>query len=126
MPFLGTIKASEIVSRYIINGYRFHISETAEGWTSDNHSVCVKSGENVNSSVDYYGVLNEVIEVQFPSKSVLSVVLFKYDWFDPTPNRGTRVHPQYKLVDVNSNRSDPKFDPFVLAWQAQQVYFATY
>jgi hypothetical protein len=30
------------------------------------------------------------------------------------------------LVDVNSKRSYPKFDPFVLAQQAQQVYFATY
>jgi hypothetical protein len=30
------------------------------------------------------------------------------------------------LVDVNSKRSYPKFDPFVLAQQAQPVYFATY
>jgi hypothetical protein len=46
----------------------------------------VKGGENENSGVDYYGVLKEVIEVQFPSHSVLFVVLFKCDWFDPTPN----------------------------------------
>jgi hypothetical protein len=60
-------------------------------------------------------------EVQFSGHLVLSVVLFKCDWFDPTPNRGTRVHPQYKLVHVNSKRSYPKFDPFVLTQQAQQV-----
>jgi hypothetical protein len=55
----------------------------------------------------------------------MSVVLFKCDWFDPTPNRGTIVHPQYLLVDINSKRSYPKFDPFVVAQQAQQVCFAT-
>jgi hypothetical protein len=31
---------------YIINGYRFHESERAEGWKSVNHEVCVKGGEN--------------------------------------------------------------------------------
>jgi hypothetical protein len=72
------------------------------------------------------GVLKEVLEVQFPGHPIMSVVFFKCDWFDLTPNRGTRIHHQYKLVDVNNKRSYPKFDPFVLAHQAQQVYFATY
>jgi hypothetical protein len=65
----------------------------------------VKGGENKNSGVDYYEVLKEVIEVQFLDHPILSVVLFKCDWFDPTANRGTGVHPQYKLVDVNSKKS---------------------
>jgi hypothetical protein len=111
---------------YMINGYQFHTSETAGGQKSVNNGVCIKGGENVNGGVEYYGVLEEVIEVQFPGHPALSVVFFKCHWFDPTPNRGTRVHPQYKLVDVNSVRDYPKFDPFVLAQQKQQVYFATY
>jgi hypothetical protein len=86
----------------------------------------VKGGEHDNNGVDYYRVLKKVIELQFPSHPVISVVLFKCEWFDLIPNRGTRVHPQYKLVDVNNKRSYPKFDPFVLAQQAQQIYFATY
>jgi hypothetical protein len=110
----------------MINGYRFRTSETAGGRKSVNNGVCIKGGESVNGSVEYYGVLEAVIEVHFPSHPSLSVVLFKYNWFDPTPNRGTRVHPQYNLVDVNSRRGYPKFDPFVLAQQSQQVYFASY
>jgi hypothetical protein len=88
--------------------------------------VCVKGGENENSGVDYYRMLKEVIEVQFSDHLILPIVLFKCDWFDPTLNRNTKVHAQYKLVDVNNKRSYPKFDPFVLAQQAQPVYFATY
>jgi hypothetical protein len=79
---------------YILNRYQFHTSEHAEGRKRVNHRVCVKGGENENSCVDYCGVLKEVIEVQFSGHPILSVVLFKCDWFDPTPNRGTRVYPQ--------------------------------
>jgi hypothetical protein len=62
---------------YIINGYRFHTSETACGRKSVNNGVCVKGGESVNGGVEYYGVLEEVIEVYFPGHPSLSVVLFK-------------------------------------------------
>ncbi|XP_074299065.1 uncharacterized protein LOC141630087 [Silene latifolia] len=37
-----------------------------------------------------------------------------------------RVHEQYKLVEVNRTRTYSKYDPFILAHQAHQVYFATY
>jgi hypothetical protein len=99
----------------IINGFRFQTSEHAEGQKTVNYGVCMKGGENENRGVDYHGVLKEVIEVQFPGHPVMHVVLFKCDWFDPTPNRGMRVHPQHKLVDINSKRNYPKFDPFLLA-----------
>jgi hypothetical protein len=102
------------------------MNEHVEGRKSENQEVCVKGGKHDNNGVDYYGVLKEVLKLQFPGYPVISVVLFKCDWFDPTPNRGTRVHLQYKLVDVNIKRSYPKFDSFMLAQQAQQVYFAIY
>jgi hypothetical protein len=52
---------------YIINGYRFHTSEHAEGRKNVNHGVCMKGGKNENNGVDYYKVLREVVKVQFPS-----------------------------------------------------------
>lgn len=39
---------------------------------------------------------------------------------------GTNIHPLYKLVEVNHVRKYPKYDPFVLSYQASQVYFAPY
>ena len=38
----------------------------------------------------------------------------------------TRVHPQYNLVDVNRRRTFNKYEPFIMAVQASQVYFETY
>jgi hypothetical protein len=91
------------------------MNEHAEGQKSENHGVCVKGSEHDNNSVDYYGVLKEVLELQFPDHLVMSVVLFECDWFNPTPVRDTRVHPQHKSVEVNNKRSYPKFYPLCVS-----------
>ena len=53
-------------------------------------------------------------------------VLFKCEWFDPTINSGMKVHKQYPLVDVNLKRRLNKYEPFILAMQAAQVYYFSY
>ena len=52
--------------------------------------------------------------------------MFKCEWFDPTLNIGTRVHPKYNIVEVNHQRRFNKYEPFVLAQQATQVYYSPY
>ncbi|KAF7810646.1 TdcA1-ORF2 protein [Senna tora] len=54
------------------------------------------------------------------------VVLFKCDWFDPTIGRGCKIDDQYGIVEVNIKRKLMKYEPFILASQSQQVYFAEY
>ncbi|KAG8362837.1 hypothetical protein BUALT_BualtUnG0032200 [Buddleja alternifolia] len=54
-----------------------------------------------------------------------TVILFKCKWFD-SGKHGTKVHSRYKLVDVNYNRTMAEDNPFVLASQCHQVYFASY
>ncbi|OMO94455.1 hypothetical protein COLO4_16326 [Corchorus olitorius] len=54
----------------------------------------------------------------------MNVVLFEGDWFDPI--NGMKVHPLYKLVDVNHKEFYRKYDPFILAQQAIQVYYCHY
>jgi hypothetical protein len=87
-----------------------------------NYGVCVTSDEEN----DYYGILQEIIEVSYyGAKSPYKTVLFRCDWFDNSP-KGINVHERYKLVEVNHKRKYQKYDPFVLAHQAGQVYYATY
>ena len=66
------------------------------------------------------------MELEYPALPIKRIVLFKCSWFDPILNRGTRIHPQYKLVDVKSGRVFNKYQPFILVVQAAQVYFASY
>jgi hypothetical protein len=68
--------------------------------------------------VDYYGKLEEVIELQYHSEHN-RVFLFKYYWYDTT-DRGIRVDPHYGLVEINSKaRLHNVNDVFVFAKQYQ-------
>ncbi|GMJ03284.1 hypothetical protein HRI_003997600 [Hibiscus trionum] len=94
---------------------------------SPNCGVCVKGSNYVNSESDYFGRLIEVIQIQYLSWPVKSIVLFKCEWFDPRPRVGTRVHPKYpSLVEVNDKKRYNENDIFVLATQAIQVYYVNY
>ncbi|KAK9169102.1 hypothetical protein Syun_001242 [Stephania yunnanensis] len=52
-------------------------------------------------------------------------MLFKCDWFDPTQN-GTRLLRKLGLVEVHKNRRFHRYEPFILAIQAHQVYYLPY
>lgn len=53
------------------------------------------------------------------------LVLFKCDWFDPTPNQGTKID-NYGIVEVKASRRYKNYDPFIFAQQAKQVYYTQY
>ena len=91
-----------------------------------NSGVCVRGSTDDDPNTSFYGILNDILVIQYVANgSIAQVILFEAEWFDPTA-RGTRIHPQYNLVDVNPNRKYPKYDPFVLAQQGIQVYYARY
>ena len=66
------------------------------------------------------------MELEYLGWPIKRIILFKCDWFDITPNVRTRIHKQYKLVDVNYKRRYAQDEPFVLAMQEQQMYYCTY
>ncbi|KAF7832618.1 pheromone-processing carboxypeptidase KEX1-like [Senna tora] len=39
---------------------------------------------------------------------------------------GCKVHPRYGIIEINCKKHFSKYEPFVLAQQSQQVYFAEY
>ncbi|KAH0734936.1 hypothetical protein KY285_010643 [Solanum tuberosum] len=77
----GPTKYSTHSNGYIVNGYRFHIEDHDQMLRTQNCGVVVV-GENDNDSenVDYYGILTDVIELQFISNR--RVILFRCNWFD--------------------------------------------
>ncbi|KAH0725280.1 hypothetical protein KY284_001145 [Solanum tuberosum] len=126
----GPYKWVQTWPQYILNGYRFHTLSYGSKKSSMNKCVCIK-GTNWNDyESDYHGLLGEVIQLEFsnPTKKRTTLVLFKCDWFYPTMGRGCKVHNQYGLIDMNHKKrfSSSAYEPFVLAEQAQQVYFEEY
>ncbi|KAL0427819.1 UNVERIFIED_CONTAM: hypothetical protein Slati_2956700 [Sesamum latifolium] len=89
-----------------------------------NMSWCVKSSSYTDTDSNFYGILEEVIQLDYPLIPNMLIVLFKCRWVDPV--RGMKVHPRYHLVDVNFKKVYQKNEPFTLAQQAVQVYYTEY
>ena len=115
----GPVAKVTTTSMYFTRGYTFHTYEYGSRRATMNYGVCVK-GET-----DFYGILQEIIEVEFSGLVKLKCVLFKCDWFDPTVNRGVR-YSKFGVVDIIATRRYNKFKPYILASQADQVLFIPY
>lgn len=109
---------------YYVNGYKFHTRKHGDGRVTSNSGVCVKGSCYGDSECDYYGQLDEVIEVEYVGVERCVVVLFKCTWFDSM--QGVRVDRKHDLVDVKYKSTLSTDDPFVLASQAVQVFYAPY
>jgi len=107
---------------YFVNRYVFHIEKYGQGRKTYNSGVFVKGSTSSELEVDYYGRLEEVVELQYHNEQNI-VFLFKCYWYDTT-NRGIRVDLHYGLVEINSKaRLRNINDVFVFAKQCQQVYY---
>ncbi|XP_047342609.1 uncharacterized protein LOC124946061 [Impatiens glandulifera] len=100
-------------SMYFVNGFVWRSRDFGSNKATMNSGVCVHTDD-----ADYYGLLEDIIEIEYPGPS-LRIVLFKCLWFDPT--RGSRVDETYRLVDINMKRKYAKYDPFILAQQGIQA-----
>ncbi|KAG7599381.1 putative transposase Ptta/En/Spm plant [Arabidopsis suecica] len=75
-----------------------------------------EQGENYADSsneADFYGVLNDIIELEYEGMVNLRITLFKCNWYDPKVGRGTR-RSHGGVVDVLSSRKYIKYEPFIL------------
>jgi len=73
---LGPERNVKCYIRYFINGYVFHIEEYGHERKTYNSGVCFKGSTSSELEVDYYGRLEEVVELQYHSEQNI-VFLFK-------------------------------------------------
>ncbi|KAK9056386.1 hypothetical protein SSX86_027476 [Deinandra increscens subsp. villosa] len=110
---------------YLVNGYKFHTQTAYHGRVTQNCGVCVRGASYNEQESDYYGLLDDILELEYHSNlGSCVVVLFKCTWFDPV--KAVRVDPKTKMVDVKPKVIGCVDDPFILASQAQQVYYTPY
>ncbi|XP_035838406.1 uncharacterized protein LOC110897575 [Helianthus annuus] len=110
---------------YLINGYKFHTRTAYHGRVTESSGVYVKGAICNEHESDYYGLLDEILELEYHSSlGSCVVVLFRCTWYDPI--KGVRVNPKTNMVDVNSKAIGCVDDPFILASQAHQVYYTPY
>jgi len=65
---LGHERKVKCYNEYFVNGYVFHTEEYGHGRKTYNNCVCVKGSTCSELEVDYYGRLEEVVELQYHSE----------------------------------------------------------
>jgi hypothetical protein len=118
------VKALEY-SHYNINRYRFHTIklEANHPLAATTNSGVVTSGEDATSHViNYYDILQNIIEYTFDGAKELKIMFFQCDWFDPIND--TRVD-DFGMVEVK-HESRYSWSYLLLARQAQEVYYLSY
>lgn len=103
----------------IVNGVRYIIEDRDKGHVTQNCGIFV-SGENENTTNDFYGVLKDVIQLNYMFN--FSVVLFQCVWFD-TNVKKKRIQKDYDYTSIDVSREWFQCDPYILAIQAEQVFY---
>ena len=87
---------------------------------TQNNGVMVR-GEHQNG-VPYYGILKDIVELCYTEGN--RVVLFNCDWFDTAREGIGFKKDRYGNIFINTTRRLNTQEPFVLASQAIQVFYA--
>ena len=53
------------MNKYVVNGFKFTTEEYSKYKKTNNSGVWVKGGDGTLDGVDYYGVLKEVLEMEY-------------------------------------------------------------
>ncbi|CAI0559258.1 unnamed protein product, partial [Linum tenue] len=118
----GPAQTVKSYTGYVLNGYRFHTKDHDKNLRTQNSGVIVVGDDGVDvNAINYYGVLREVIELQFLGGR--SLALFRCDWCDVyDKTKGLKVD-EHGFVSVNLSRMLKTNEPFVLASQVSQVFY---
>ena len=106
-----------------INGVRYSTVDREKFMLTQNSGVMTEGSHN-DQDIDFYGVLKEVIELQYNSnlQARRTVVLFRCDWFNQEgKTRGLRDDGHFKTIHISSYWY--KTDPFILASQAKKIFY---
>ena len=111
---------------YDVNNFRFRsekYEKSRPNLSTINSGIFLSCTED-NSTTDYYGVIEDIIEITFEGSEHFKLVLFECRWFHPI--NGIRKSPNIGLIEVNPNTKLPGYEPFVLPYQCKQVYYTPY
>lgn len=116
---------SKSVSQYsgcLVSVYRLHTQSREMNKKSQNSGVVVK-GSHGENMIDFYGILQEVLELEYLGENK-RVLVFKCDWFRVDDQNGLRIDKESKVTSINASRRWYQDQPYILASQAKQVFYA--
>jgi hypothetical protein len=114
---------------YDINGFRFRSTKFEAKnphAATTNSGVVTTASASDGSITEYFGVIENIVELKFEGSKDLRVVLFYCDWFNSKLGSGVKHNKKLGLVEVNHKLRLSGYNPFVLAHQVEMVYYMSY
>ncbi|KAK1663222.1 hypothetical protein QYE76_051381 [Lolium multiflorum] len=107
-----------------VKGARFRTLTRDKDLKTQNSGVATKGSFGDADETDYYGVLQEVLELQYGTNKHgdRSVYLFRCDWFD-LAGKGSKIKDDGYFKSVNTSILWFKNSPFILASQAETCFY---
>ena len=103
----------------IVNGIQYHTRSRDARRTTQNSGVSVPSSDD-GDNLDFFGVLKDVVQLFYSFK--YKVQLFWCEWFQCNPKKKSIVE-EFGLLSIDTSKTWYADDPFILANQANQVYY---
>ncbi|KAL8118869.1 hypothetical protein AgCh_016384 [Apium graveolens] len=107
--FIRTISQTKVQKPTIISDDLYALSQ----------GVCTE-GDHNNENILYYGFLIEILELSFIFYR--KIYLFRCKWFNSDP-KDKSVYKENDLTSINTKSNWYVNEPFILANQAQQVFY---
>ena len=108
-----------------INGVRYSTVDLEKSLCTQNNGV-MTSVTHEGQSVEFYGVLREVIQLMYNSsvQSHRTVVLLRCDWYDLDGTmKSVGIDDDRHFRSVNIKSFWYKDDPFILITQARKIFY---
>jgi hypothetical protein len=107
-----------------VKGARFRTLTRDKDLKTQNSGVATKGSFGDADETEFYGVLQEVLELQYGTNKHgdRSVYLFRCDWFD-LAGRGSKIKDDGYFKSVNTSVLWFKNSPFILASQAETCFY---
>ena len=112
--------------RYDVNGFRFRSAsfEAARPRAATvNSGVVTRAVDAEGREINYYGIIQNILEFSFAGDKKLEVFFFDCKWFDSI--HGIRQN-QFGMVEIKHSERLSGNDNFILAHQVEQVYYLSY
>ena len=106
-------------STYVVNSVKFIVKSRDDRRQTQNCGVAT-AGTHVGIEDDYYGYVEEIIELVYIKD--YRVVLFKCKWFD-TDRRRKHIIYEPHFISIDTSREVYQEDIFVFTTQVRQVFY---
>ncbi|XP_074325778.1 uncharacterized protein LOC141663841 isoform X2 [Apium graveolens] len=103
----------------IVNGVRFRCKAYDDALRTQCSGVCTE-GDHDSDDIVYYGTLTEILQLSYQFNR--KVFLFRCKWYNSNP-KGRSIYVDNNMTSVNTSTDWYPTEPFILATQAQQVFY---